>query len=163
MMVIFWRSIALSAVPLWPLISPEFSNYSIPALSAQPLGEHWFSSATRHDFSTFRFTPNSHFALPTPATSQWPKAKETPQTPSPTTWLPFKSPPQLEQREKVILLIWSAPVGGGSPMGRWATVQMVPLPSDLLSAGLGFFCRKQWGDSGNGNVALVWGAGLIKD
>lgn len=89
---------------------------------------------------------NSGFALPTPATSQWPKAKETPQTPSPRIWLPFKSPPQLEQREIVILLIWSAPAGGGSPVGHWATVQMVPLLSDLLSVGLGFFHRRQWGD-----------------
>lgn len=48
-------------------------------------------------------------------------------------------------------------------MGHWATVQMVPLPSDLLSVGLGFFRRRQWGDSGGGNVALVWGAGLIKN
>lgn len=46
-------------------------------------------------------------------------------------------------------------------MGHWATVQMVPLPSDLLSVGLGFFHRRLWGDSGNEKVALVWGAGLI--
>lgn len=137
------------------------SHFSGVQQLLQPLGEHWFSSATRQDFSTLEFTPNSGCALPTPATSQWPKAKETPQTPSLRTWLPFKSPPQLEQREIVILFIWSAPVQGGSPVGHWATVQMVPLPSDLLSVGLGFFHRRLWGDSGNEKVALVWGAGLI--
>lgn len=119
-------------------------------------------SAIQQDFSTFRFTPNSAFAPPRPATFQWPKAKETPQAPSPRAWLPFKSPPRLEQRElAVILLIRSAPDVGGSPVGHWATVQLVPLSECFVICGTGIFFRRQWGAAGYGSVALVLGARLM--
>ena len=46
-------------------------------------------------------------------------------------------------------------------MGCWATVQLVPLSECFVICRAGIFCRRQRGAARYGNVALVWGAGLM--
>ena len=117
--------------------------------------------------------PQTQFALSWPATFPWPKAKKVPQAPCPRAGLPFKSPSQVEQRETaVILLIQSAPDIGRSPVGCWATVQLVLLSKHFVIGRAGIFFQEaargcqiwerctgteSWADVGSGSHNMARG------